>query len=220
MRRELDLALKANKRMLTLLDMAIAEAGEVDGNLLLDDLDDQSLPFSYVTLDGVDQLPGVNMIGQAAANGDQMGITQPFYGFVRTDADSAFVLGSIFCAVLYNRTSFGVETAKPLYWDAPSAEAFNTIAMRLYDETNARWINLSYDETQTPTQNVGLPISMFGQLFASSQGGLKLPAECVFPRNATIRVEAAFTVDPAGVSATAKQTRVAVIFHGHKVFGG
>lgn len=216
-----DLAIKANKRALSLLDKMIAETSEVDGDLAVDALlGDQSLPFSYVTLDGVDGLPGVNLtVADRAAGNTLLGPTQPYYGFVRVQSDAAFVATRVF-AVARMVTDV---VAAPVYWDAPSAESCYGFQLRLRDESNAREINLSYNAQQIPQQAVALPLSLFGQSHFSAQGGLELPAECVFPRNATIRVEAMFTsgLDDAPTAAPqVSACRVGLIWHGYKVFGG
>lgn len=213
-RRALDAALKANKRSLMLLDSMLAEAGEVSPELMMA-LDDetQCLPFWYPVI-GSDSVVGIPVdITQDYPDAALLGATQSFYGYVRTDADSAFVADRIFAALLLEDSS-----GNQVYWDGQTADAAVGFQLRLFDETNARRLNLSYDASQTPSQLVALPLAMFGPSPFSSQAGLQLPAECTFPRNATIRVEASFTSTWA-ITGTSS-ARVSVVFHGHKVFGG
>lgn len=190
-------AIQANRRTLSLLDKRIDDLIKTNPSLLDEyDVDDKQ-PFFYAAV-GPDKQIGM---GITVANLGE----NPSFGYVRMHPDSAFVLTRILVATTFevsgtsttiNRGSFG---------------------LRLYDESSSRWVTFT-NQNAEPQQKAMFPSTAFSPFAAYNEGGFELPAECVFPRSAVIRVEA-YVQDSGGLSGPSV-VRLQIVFGGYKVFGG
>lgn len=199
-------AVLANRRLLALLDNDLAEASLVDPDLV--NLDpDQSLSFTYAAMDGGDGLAGIDISTSLT------GVSNPHYGILRTDGDAAFVCTSMSA---YVETFYDIDGsgADHCFIDAATAASRFGVGVRLLDDTSGRRLSLVYSASAMPWQSAVIPIDVLGQCSFGSVGGLLNPAECTFPRNTTIRIDAF-----KGVS-TGDSERLYILFHGYKVLGG
>ncbi len=198
-RKELTALLQANRYGLSLLDRQIAELGRVrpEAFLALDDLQrDSEKPYSYAT-EGSDKQSGILI------NATNTGFGNPYFGYVRVQSDAAFVATRLFAC--YEKSNLYYD-----FFDQTFSASGRALDLRLYDESNAKWLGLANNGQSM--QNVGISAQMFAPVTTQARGGLELPAECTFPRNALIRVEAYFQTAPA------VNDRVHVIFHGYKAY--
>lgn len=192
-------ALTANRRALSLLDRRIDDLLKAHPSLLADyDVEDRQ-PFFYGAIGSDGQL---GMEVTAANVGEN-----PSFGYVRMHTDSAFVL---------TRVSAGLTT-NPGAGDSTPTEAAFGIGLRMYDESSSRWITFT-NRNGEPQQKAVFPVEAFSAFNAYNEGGFDMPAECVFPRSAVIRVEA-YVVDSTAINPLGTE-RLQVVFNGYKVFGG
>jgi len=194
-------ALTANRRALSLLDQRIDDLLKFHPSLLADyDVEDRQ-PFFYGAIGSDGQL---GMEVTAANIGEN-----PSFGYVRMHTDSAFVLTSI---------SAGLTTTGPEEEEVsrPTNPAFG-IGLRMYDESSSRWITFT-NRNSEPQQKAVFPVEAFSAFNAYNEGGFDMPAECVFPRSAVVRVEA-YLLDTT-VLLPVNTERLQVVFNGYKVFGG
>jgi hypothetical protein len=186
-------AIQANRRALSLLDKRIDDLIKTHPSLLAEyDVEDKQ-PFFYSVV-GVDKEAGIPI---TAANVGE----NPAFGYVRMHPDSAFVLTRIHAAVT-SQFATDVTTGYDVGF-----------GFRFYDESSSRWITFT-NQNNEPQQKAVLPSSAFTPYDSLNEGGFALPAECVFPRSAVIRVEAYVQQFPANA------TRLQLVFGGYKVFGG
>lgn len=215
-------AIVANRRMLKLLDQQIDELRKLEPTVAVDLADpDRHQPYAYV-VEGADKQAGIQVLPPTSTPvnaPNSVGFQNPYYGYVRVQSDAAFVVTRIFVCALGD--SFPDRGSNRLaHVDAPTADSTWGISLKLYDESSNRWLLLANNGSQVQ-QNTAVPSYLFGALPISSSGGLEIPTECVFPRNAVIRAEAyiqRWTSEPTrGISVL---KRVHVVFHGYKVYGG
>lgn len=191
--------IQANRRALSLLDKRIDDLIKTNPSLLDDyDVDDKQ-PFFYSAL-GVDGEAGIPI---TAANVGE----NPAFGYVRMHPDSAFVLTRIHAAVTFEPTPL------PFQPQLVNTRFAGGLGFRFYDESSSRWITFT-NQNAEPQQKAILPSLAFTPYDSLNEGGLLLPAECVFPRSAVIRVEAYVQRLPVNA------TRLQVVFGGYKVYGG
>ena len=199
-------ALQANRRTLSLLDTRVAELTAVVGSSLEEHGQEDQYPFFYVA-EGVDGQAGVPFTPQN--NREE----NPAFGYVRMQADSAFVLTAISFAVTVRLLAGANALTTP----------FSGIGLRMYDESSSRWLTFT-NQNNSAQQKTKFPSTAFSSLSALNEGGLTLPAETVFPRSAIVRIEVYETVitgreaqsfDPSTI-----QARAQVVFSGRKVYGG
>lgn len=192
-------ALTANRRMLSLLDRRMDDLLKAHPSLLDDyDVEDRQ-PFFYGAIGSDGQL---GMEVTAANVGEN-----PSFGYVRMHTDSAFVL---------TRVSAGLTTTPGAGASTSTSRAFG-IGLRLYDESSSRWVTFT-NRNGEPQQKAVFPVESFSAFSAYNEGGFDMPAECVFPRSAVVRVEA-YLVDPTSIQLLGPE-RLQVVFNGYKVFGG
>lgn len=190
-------ALTANRRALSLLDRRMDDLLKVHPVLLADyDVEDRQ-PFFYGTIGSDGQL---GMSVTAANVGEN-----PSFGYVRMHTDSAFVLTRVSAGLTINNAA-GTSTST----------AFG-IGLRMYDESSSRWITFT-NRNGEPQQKAVFPVEAFSAFDAYNEGGFDLPAECVFPRSAVVRVEAYLVDQTADLLFSTE--RLQVVFNGYKVFGG
>lgn len=216
----LQAAIRANRRLLSLLDKDIAEASLVDPDLI--NLDpDQSQSFTLVTMDGTDGDPGINInVVAELARAVTQGVSNPYYGIARTDGDAAFVCTGLSAYVRIN-DNFAAAGAIDCFYDAPTAIARFGLGVRILDDTSGRRLSMVYSPTGMPWQSAVVPLDALGQSSFANVGGIGNVADCTFPRNTTIRVEAFSTnINSAYAASAPTAMRVHVLFHGYKVFGG
>lgn len=199
-------AVVANRRMLKLLDQQIDELSKIEPGVAADLTDpDRHQPFSYVVA-GVDGRAGIVMEGAAAGSGGQ----SPQFGYIRIESDAAFVATRAFCCEQTINLLAG--TPSGFAFDATTWDLFFGLSLRAYDEGSQRWLFMA--NQRQFIQATAVPSSLFGALPITSEGGIELPAECVFPRNGLVRIEA-YQQHSAGGG-----QRIYFILHGYKVFGG
>lgn len=192
-------AIQANRRALSLLDRRIEDLIKTNPSLLDEyDVDDKQ-PFFYSAL-GVDGAAGIPI---TLANVGE----NPSFGYIRMHPDSAFVLTRIHAAVTFAPPPL---PSQPQLFNTRYAEG---LGFRFYDESSSRWITFT-NQNAEPQQKAVLPSSAFTPYNALNEGGFALPAECVFPRSAVIRVEAYVQHFPTDAA------RLQVVFGGYKVYGG
>jgi len=192
-------AIQANRRALSLLDKRIDDLVKTHPSLLAEyDVEDKQ-PFFYSVV-GVDKEAGIPI---TAANVGE----NPAFGYVRMHPDSAFVLTRIHSAVTF------APPPLPFQPQLVSTRYDVGFGFRFYDESSSRWITFT-NQNNEPQQKAVLPSSAFTPYDALNEGGFALPAECVFPRSAVIRVEAYVQQFPVNA------TRLQLVFGGYKVFGG
>jgi hypothetical protein len=191
-------AIQANRRALSLLDKRIDDLVKTHPSLLAEyDVEDKQ-PFFYSAV-GVDAEAGIPI---TVANVGE----NPAFGYVRMHPDSAFVLTRIHAAVTSQFAPLGPVTSVTTGYDVG-------FGFRFYDESSSRWITFT-NQNAEPQQKAVLPSSAFTPYDSLNEGGFVLPAECVFPRSAVIRVEAYVQQFPPNA------TRLQVVFGGYKVYGG
>lgn len=218
--RELEAAIRANKRYLALLDREIAEASLVDPDLLVGLDPDQMLPFQYSAIDGLDDLVGVNVdVDTEETRSAPQGVSTPYYGFIRTDGDAAFVCTRLSAYVRTDANLYGTGAIDMFH---PASDVINEfgLGVRLIDDTNDRRLSLSYDRQGTAQRSAIIPLDLIGQSSFGSVGGLSNPAQSTFARNSTIRVEVFSTSIDSDNAISVSTMRVHVIMHGYKVIGG
>ncbi len=218
--RELEAAIRANKRYLALLDREIAEASLVDPDLLLGLDPDQMLPFQYTAIDGSDDLPGISInVDAEELRTAPQGVSTAYYGFIRTDGDAAFVCTRLSAYVRTDGNFYGTGAIDMFH---PASDVINEfgLGLRIVDDTNDRRLSLSYDRQGTAQKSAIIPLDMIGQSAFASVGGLLSPAQSTFARNSTIRVEAFSTSIDSATAISVSLMRVHVIMHGYKVIGG
>ncbi len=192
-------AIQANRRALSLLDKRIDDLVKTHPSLLAEyDVEDKQ-PFFYAAV-GVNGDAGIPI---TVANVGE----NPAFGYVRTHPDSAFVLTRIHAAVTSQFT-----TGVPPVTDVTTGYDVG-FGFRFYDESSSRWITFT-NQNAEPQQKAVLPSLAFMPYDSLNEGGFVLPAECVFPRSAVIRVEAYVQQFPPNA------TRLQVVFGGYKVYGG
>ena len=207
MRKHLAAAINADRRLLKLLDQQLEELLRVGPELALDLVDpDRRQPFVYIA-EGVDGQPGIPLLVASA------GFQNPNFGYIRMQSDSAFVVtGAYACGGI-------ALTSAPILLDVPNFSTNNNpLHFRLYDESSNRSLSL-VSNAQNAARDVAVPAEVFGAANPVFSGGLEIPAESVFPRNAVVRVEA-YARDSAGSSPTDATQRVYFMLLGYKVFGG
>lgn len=191
-------AIQANRRALSLLDKRIDDLIKINPSLLDEyDVDDKQ-PFFYAAV-GPDKQIG--MVMTTANIGEN-----PSFGYVRMHPDSAFVLTRILVATTFEVPGLSVTVKAGVF------------GLRFYDESSSRWITFT-NQNAEPQQKAMFSSSAFTPFAAYNEGGFELPAECVFPRSAVIRVEA-YVQDPEVLFTGAAVVRLQIVFGGYKVFGG
>lgn len=199
-------AIQANRRSLSLLDKRIEDLAKTHPSLLNEYDTDDKQPFFYAVV-GVDGQIGIDI--ETTTTSD----TNPAFGYIRMNPDSAFVLTRISMAqsaqpfgpnlgTLTTRANSSIQGAPPPQF-----------SVRFYDESSSRWITFT-NQNNEPQQKATLPVEVFSPYSAFNEGGFLLPAECVFPRSGVVRVEA--YVDGSMFSGY----RLQVLFQGYKVYGG
>lgn len=210
-RPHLEAALKAAKRDLDFLDGLIREASEVDGALMDLSADpDNVMPYWLPAIDAVDGKHGI-----ALTPTTQGGVNRPAYGVIKNESDAAFVLTRMFACVRFDLDESSLLSLTDSYFSAPQADQLAGFGVRLTDMASGRGIGMLRGQDGTEG-SVMIPLTLFGQSYFSSLGGIELPAECTFPRNSAIRVEAFYTANLTISTAC----RLELVFHGRKVFGG
>ena len=189
-------AIQANRRALSLLDKRIEDLAKTHPSLLAEyDVDDKQ-PFLYGAI-GTDNKLGI-LIDSATPQ------ENPAFGYIRTHPDSAFVLTRI--SMASSEQPFGA-------FNGTITRRVQDFGVRFYDESSSRWITFT-NQNNEPQQKATLPCEVFSPFNAYNEGGFGLPAECVFPRSAVIRIEAYRR------PTFSNTLRLQVVFQGYKVYGG
>ena len=200
--KDLTQAIQANRRTLSLLDKRIDDLIKTNPSLLDEyDVDDKQ-PFFYAAVGPDKQIGMVMTVANLGEN--------PSFGYVRMHPDSAFVLTRILVATTFADSGSGSVLQ--------TTEKRGVFGLRFYDESSSRWITFT-NQNAEPQQKAMFSSSAFTPFAAYNEGGFELPAECVFPRSAVIRVEA-YVQDPEVVLLGVDVVRLQIVFGGYKVFGG
>jgi hypothetical protein len=183
---------RANAKTLAVFDEEMEDLAKENVSAALSAISkDRKMPFWYSAY-GEDKLPGVLVTSNGEAD--------PSVGYVRTQSDAVFVATGI--NVAYDA---GAGDIIPVI-GFPSA-----FGVRLYDESNYRWITLT-NSSDNGQRESSLPAWLLDSDWSLKQSGFPLSNEVVFPRNAVIRVEI-FSQQPGNV-------RIYFSLSGYKVFGG
>jgi hypothetical protein len=229
-KKEIAQAVKANRRMLGLVDDQLACLAKTTPSVALDAIDaDRRMPYWYVatsptpqaastglsayTKQNANQSPFIRITQGYTVTPSQTSVQYPNIGYIRVQSDAAFVATSIFANFYQSRGSqFDlIPRHGTLY-----AALGNKVGVRLYDESSNRWLTLT-NQNQTIQQNATLPgqaISPSALLFENS---VRLPTECTFPRNALIRVEIYYYQT---LTVFSGDIDIYFAIGGYKVFGG
>jgi len=195
-------AVQANRQLFSLLKDKIACLSKKEADVAMAwAVDDNKAPFFY-SAQGSDGHAGIAM------SLTSFGPTNPSFGYVRMQSDAAFVATRMYAMVSRKIAD------QTLFFGQPSL-AIASIGFRIYDESSSRWITVGNRE-QNATQDVTTSLRVVGPSDYFSAGGLELPADCTFPRSATLRVEAYSMASLEGL----QEFRVYFIFGGYKVYGG
>lgn len=200
MKRELNEVLRANAKLLAVFDEEVEELAKKSVSAALGATSkDRSMPYWY-SVYGEDQEPGVALTAYGENN--------PSVGYIRVQSDASFVATQLD----FSFSSITPFSPKTLY--KPPAGDLLVYGIRLYDESNYRWISLS-DRTTNGQEGDFFPLSRMSPDWSLKQIGFSLANEVTFPRNALIRLEVfcnrnLFEANP----------RLHCSFCGYKVFGG
>lgn len=202
-------ALQANRRVLSLLDQRIEDLIKTYPSILDEyDVDDRQ-PFFYGALGSDGQLGIEVSIANVGEN--------PAFGYVRGHPDSAFVLTRVNVAVTRQASATSSVTFSAQGAVLSGLAPVQGLGLRFYDESSSRWITFTNLDTQ-PQQGAVVPVEAFSAYAAYNEGGFAMPAECIFPRSAVIRVEA-YVLNPSVLTPPGTE-RLQVVFGGYKVYGG
>ncbi|NBT35341.1 MAG: hypothetical protein EBT03_07355 [Betaproteobacteria bacterium] len=228
MKKEIAQAVKANRRLLGLVDDQIACLAKTTPAVALDAIDaDRRMPYWYVATSPTQQQQGVGLSDYTKQNATQspfIRITQgmtagtfgntmqyPDVGYIRVQSDAAFVATNVLTSFSVNRAPEAVQGGT--FYPNVSQK----VAFRLYDESSNRWISLT-NQDRLVQQRATLPGIAISPSSLFYENGSRLPTECVFPRNALIRVEVYYyDVLTPGISS---DTNIYFALGGYKVFGG
>ena len=182
---------RANAKTLAVFDEEMEELAKEDVSAALAAVSkDRKMPFWY-SVRGEDKLPGVVV----TSNGE----SDPSVGFIRTQSDSTFVATGI-------NVAYGTGDSIIPVIGFPGA-----FGVRLYDESNYRWITLTNTSDNGQKESF-IPAWLLEADWSLKQSGFPLVNEVVFPRNAVIRVEI--------FSMLTETARIYFSLSGYKVFGG
>lgn len=229
MKKEIAQAVKANRRLLGLVDDQLACLARTTPAVALDAIDaDRRMPYWYVASAPTPQEQGVGLTDYTKQNAPQspfIRITQGFttgsfgntmqypnVGYIRIQSDAAFVATSILASFSQSGGADLTVTGGTFY-----PNTLQNAAFRLYDESSNRWISLT-NQDRLIQQRATLPGVAISPAALFFENGSRLPTECVFPRNALIRVEVYYyDVLVPGIS---PDTNIYFALGGYKVFGG
>lgn len=228
MRKEIAQAVKANRRMLGLVDDQLSSLAKTTPTVALDAIDaDRRMPYWYVATAPTPQAVDAGLGTYTQKNGQQspyipitnglistpgggLSVQYPNIGYIRVQSDAAFVATTILTSFSQTQLGAGGRLFGGTFYR-------QNIGVRLYDESSNRWLTLT-NQNQRIQQDATLPGQVISPSLIFFENGSRVPTECVFPRNALIRVEIYYyDILVPGVSDPVK---VYFSLGGYKVFGG
>lgn len=214
--RLLEVALRATRRQIALLDTELERLGNYDAEILevLGELDDDVMPAFYSAI-GSDGLVGVPIADLPLTAGiPPFGPANPNFGFIRMASDAPFVATSLVAVV--QQTLFP-DTEPMLLENVTPGSTMPAFGFRLFDiGANSDIVNYNKMPNGANAQLAPLDLLM-GRALAGPLGDLELP-ETVFPKAGALRVEI-YPRQSWDPSTGSTDMRVHVILCGFKIFG-